>query len=184
MKHRTRRVALAVVVFVAATSCSRVFFVEPLGSLESGIVFEFHKFVDGGRSKHRIREFLVYQEPVSPEIPPIWSLKGSANVHTISYGETPKGLSEAAAAAPLHAGGIYLVIALDKATFNSIPGSATSYFAVTRSGEAHTCLRTECAALAGPTQARTPLSINFEVQHASASKSALHATGRLTRHCS
>ena len=149
------RIALAGILAVAITSCSRVFFVEPLGSLESGVSFEFRNSPDGSRSKHRIREFAVYQESGGSVDSPVWALEGSSKVHTVSYGESPKGLPQAAPASPLEAGAVYYVMARDKPIFNSIPGYASTYFAVNRSGEVHACPREKCAQVASVAAART-----------------------------
>jgi len=138
---------LLILVACSFTSCSRVFVVEPAGSLGTGIRFEFHE-VSGERASFRIQEFNLYSREPDGRAAPIWSLSGLARVDEIRYGVAPSGLSGAKPAAPLAQGGVYFVSARDMPRV-SAPGHAGVLFAIVSGGGPKECdSLAECFSLA------------------------------------
>jgi len=172
-------IILAFLLALWPTACSRWFSVVPGGSLDSTVRFEFHESLDQEKSRLRIVEFsvfLVHDAAVQP--PPLWSLSGVARVDRIDYGVPPEGLKQLAEPPPLLPGQVYFVQAGDKPIFNSIPGHASSFFAVTNDGVVQDCERSECAFIAARAQGAAPPNKALQLT----SHSAFQSTSGRIRH--
>ncbi len=150
----TRAVAsFLVLVCITLTSCSRIFWVVPKGTLASGVRFEF--FVDPdltSMSSFRVREFSISELDQNGQETTLWSLRGRARIREIDYGVPPKGLTESSPARPLLPGRVYSVFVWND-PFIPPPGQAFAFFTITTSGATTRCpLLSVCWTLAAPEQ--------------------------------
>ncbi len=141
MRHLVFRASLAfvAVVCISLTSCSRVFWVQPSGSINSGVHFEFYE--DPDRSTEatlRVTEVSVVKLDQDGNEAAQWSLTGRARVSSIDYGIVPKGLTEQIAAMPLEPDSVYEIRVHDDPVFPS-PASGGALFRLNATGEVVIC---------------------------------------------
>jgi hypothetical protein len=133
------RLLLTIVLCLAVTSCSRYFWVQPIGSLAEGVAFDLYE--DPGRespAELRIVHLEVLQFDPETKWSSLWTLRGSAWLRTIRYGHAPEGLDSGGAAPALSHGVVYSVIAHDRPRV-AVPGAGSALFLITSTGAPLVC---------------------------------------------
>ena len=95
---------------VALASCSRALFVQPSGSIDTGIRFDFFRDPDRStKDEYRVTYALLAQIDHDGNETERWRLIGESKLYGIDYGDVPQGLTEESPAQPLVADRVYLI---------------------------------------------------------------------------
>lgn len=105
-----RAIVLIALASVSLTSCSRALFIQPSGSFDSGVRFQFFRDIDRSTTdKYRVTLIRVAQLDRDGGETEFWKLTGEARLSGIEYGAMPTGLSGETPARPLVSDGVYLI---------------------------------------------------------------------------
>ncbi len=120
--------------------------VKVMGSLPRGVVIEVEGHANALSRKARLQYIGIYiQDGVGAK--PVWEVRGSARINSVTYGKVPRGMVEEVPAVPLEAGRKYSVgIQGDTAgTFLGAPCRGRAEFTVNSAGEIILCAMEETA---------------------------------------
>ena len=105
-----RAIVIIALASTSLASCSRALFIQPSGSIDSGIRFQFYR--DADRSKedsYRVTKVLLAQLDKDGGQTELWELSGDSRLSGIEYGAVPKGLMAETPAQALTLAGVYLI---------------------------------------------------------------------------
>ena len=105
-----RAIILIALATIALASCSRALFVQPSGSIDSGVRFDFFRDADRStKDQYRVTYVLLAQVDHDGAEAEHWKLTGESRLYGIEYGDVPKGLTEESPPQPLVAGRVYVI---------------------------------------------------------------------------